>query len=229
VLDSLTDVGTLEATVHARAGVNCSGCHGNWSQAVSLEVCGECHQRELSGFQTGRHGMRTKLGLEPMLVAVSVLSMNVDAHARVLECTSCHGSHDFDTKRAASEACQGCHADEHTRSYAASPHAELWRRELSSELAPGRGVSCATCHLPRMAGEQGAFVEHNQNDNLRPSEKMVRDVCLRCHGLGFTLNSLADAELVRANFTGHPKVDVASIALVARRQANSRSEGPAVP
>jgi predicted CXXCH cytochrome family protein len=232
VLATLSEPASLEATVHSRAGVNCSDCHGNWNAAPGFDVCGKCHDRELGGFQTGRHGMRTKLGLSPLAVADAVLPMQAAAHGRVLDCSSCHGAHEFDRLSAASEACRGCHADEHTRNYGASPHGRLWQQELSGELDPGQGVSCATCHLPRLVSPdqgQGAFVEHNQNANLRPSEKMVRDVCLRCHGLGFTLNSLADADLVRSNFTGRPKVDVTSLALVAQRQASSRTEGSPAP
>jgi hypothetical protein len=156
--------------------------------------------------------------------------MKPEAHAQVLGCTSCHGAHDFDRTRAASQACEGCHADEHTRNYESSPHAELWRKEQAGALEPGLGVSCATCHLPRVtAGERQTFALHNQNANLRPSEKMVRDVCLRCHGLGFTLASLADRALVRSNFNGEPEAQVESLALVARRQSNSRTGGAKAP
>ena len=58
---------------------------------------------------------------------------------------------------------------------------------------------------------------HNQNDNLRPNEKMVRTVCLDCHGLGFSLDSLADAGLVGRNFSGTPAVHVESIEWALRR------------
>jgi hypothetical protein len=153
--------------------------------------------------------------------------MRVEAQGKELGCSSCHGAHEFDTHFAASDACQSCHADEHTRSYATSPHAELFRREHEGELPEGSGVSCATCHLPRVVGEDSvAFVQHNQNHNLRPSEKMVRDVCLRCHGLGFSLDSLADEQLVERNFTGRPTVAVQSLVLAARR-ADTSAGSPA--
>lgn len=230
VLATLENPAALAATPHAEAGVNCSDCHGNWNSTVSLDVCGECHERERAGFQAGRHGMRTGLGLPPLAVRDALLPMKADAHARELTCSSCHGAHDFDRRRAASEACQGCHADAHSQNYEASPHGALWRRELAGDLGPGQGVSCASCHLPRLESQEAeVFVEHNQNANLRPSEKMVRDVCLRCHGLGFTLNSLADAALVERNFTGRPAVDVISLTLVAERQKPSSSEEPIAP
>lgn len=227
VLRALSDPEALVRTVHSRAGVNCSDCHGNWTASPAPSACKHCHETELEGFQAGRHGMRTALGLPPMSVAEAVVPMRAEAHGKELGCASCHGAHEFDTAFAASDACQSCHADEHTRSYAASPHAELFRREHDGELPEGSGVSCATCHLPRVVGEDSvAFVEHNQNHNLRPSEKMVRDVCLRCHGLGFSLDSLADEQLVERNFTGRPTVAVQSLVLAARR-ADTSAGSPA--
>ena len=40
---------------------------------------------------------------------------------------------------------------------------------------------------------------------------MVRSSCMQCHGLQFTLNSLADEELIRHNFQGRSKVHVESL------------------
>ena len=60
-------------------------------------------------------------------------------------------------------------------------------------------------------GSKSIFVTHNQNDNLRPNEKMVRSVCGQCHGLQFTLDALADPALVAGNFNGRPAVHVESI------------------
>jgi len=78
--------------------------------------------------------------------------------------------------------------------------------------------------MPREKPENGAavVVQHNQNDNLRPSEKMVRNVCTSCHGVGFSLDSVADPELVRANFAGRPKKHVASVDMVEKRAAQGK-------
>ena len=40
---------------------------------------------------------------------------------------------------------------------------------------------------------------------------MIRSVCLDCHGLGFALDALADADLVRRNFRGRSTHKVESI------------------
>ena len=45
-------------------------------------------------------------------------------------------------------------------------------------------------------------VQHNQNANLRPNEKMIRQVCLTCHSLALSIDALADSELIRRNFCG---------------------------
>jgi hypothetical protein len=149
--------------------------------------------------------------------------MHVRARHAELSCTSCHGAHRFDTIKAAVESCTGCHRDDHTAAYERSPHYELWKKELAGELPAGSGVSCASCHLPRdeyrvpdMAAKR-VLVQHNQSDNLRPSEKMLRPVCLNCHGLGFATDALADAELVRNNFPGKPGVHNRSLDMVAKR------------
>ena len=66
--------------------------------------------------------------------------------------------------------------------------------------------------------EPGVFrTLHNQNDNLRPNEKMIRSVCLDCHGLQFALDSLADPALIGSNFQGQSKVSIESIQMAIER------------
>jgi len=211
-------------TTHARAGVNCSDCHvageKPWSETVDPGACGRCHDAELRGFERGRHGMRHAADLSPMQPARSVLAMRDDASERSLDCAACHASHAFDVRRAAVEACLGCHEDDHSRAYPGSPHALAW------EKSDGSGVSCATCHLPRAANTDGAIqAQHGQNDNLRPNEKMIRSVCMSCHGLAFSIDALADPALIRSNFNGKPRVHVESIDW-ARRRLTAESESP---
>jgi formate-dependent nitrite reductase cytochrome c552 subunit len=91
----------------------------------------------------------------------------------------------------------------------------LWEAEAVGGGTPGSGVSCATCHLPReihrVSGQDIVRVQHNQNDNLRPNEKMIRSVCMNCHGLRFSIDALADAALVESNFNGTPSRHIPSI------------------
>ncbi len=91
-------------------------------------------------------------------------------------------------------------------------------------LPKGSGVTCATCHMPRQSVEDEweneiTIVNHNQNDNLRPNEKMIRSVCSSCHGLRFTIDALADETLVRKNFRGKPQTHIESIDWVLRRSS----------
>ena len=142
----------------------------------------------------------------------------VDAH-KELDCNSCHFSHDVNTQIAAVEACLTCHNDPHTRNYVDSPHHTLWQEEMSGLATIGSGVSCASCHMPKIEKRREIVTNHNQNNNLRPNEKMVKSVCLDCHGLEFSLSALADKELVERNFRGLPVERVESMEWVSERAA----------
>jgi hypothetical protein len=213
------ELSAWEKSGPARGGVNCSGCHasgrgGELERRVSDARCGECHEAERAGFERGRHGMRAAAKLAPLRVDEARLPMDARASHGTVGCTSCHGSHGFDTRRAAAEACLGCHADEHSRAYPSSPHGEAWLGGANGKAS----VSCAGCHMPRLEQDGVVRAVHAQNDNLRPNEKMAREVCLSCHGLAFTLDALADTELVRGNFNGAPRRHVRSIEM-ARQHA----------
>lgn len=219
------------ATAHAKAGVNCTDCHlvedrathaKRWSDKLDYTACETCHKDEVHGFLGGKHGMRLAQNLSPMTPGMARDPMKPEAAHRELNCTSCHAAHDFDTRKAAVEACLACHNDEHTLAYQRSKHYVLWLNEENGDAPAGSGVSCASCHLPRETvetdGVRHVLVQHNQNLNLRPNEKMIRTVCLNCHGLAFSLDALADAALVQANFIGQPHSHVASMDMAVRRQ-----------
>jgi hypothetical protein len=183
--------------------------------------------------------MRLSQGLEPMKVAWARLPMKAEAAHRELTCVSCHGSHGFDTRRAAVESCLQCHDDGHSRAYTGSPHHLAWKREAAGEAPAGSGVSCATCHVPRLLhgsdSSRYTHADHNQNATLRPNEKMLRPVCLECHGLGFAMDALADRARIADNFSGPPSVPsakVASLDMVRARiaeYAKSRAGGNESP
>lgn len=196
---------------HGRTGTNCSDCHrsksGDWTASVPGERCAECHESEREGYLQGRHGMREARGLPPMRVVDARQPMRSDAREKSLGCTSCHGAHAFDTTKAAVDACLSCHDDEHSKNYENSKHYALLREGKMG----ASGASCATCHLPRIDRADKIRVAHNQNDTLRPNEKMVRPVCMNCHGVQFSLDALADARLIAKNFVGLPSVKVQSL------------------
>jgi len=219
---------------HARNGVNCSDCHEintgtasatQWVDQPGIAICRDCHALEADTFTNGRHGMRlsqTIPELGPMRPGQARLPMKASAHDRELGCNSCHGAHGFNTAKAPVEACLDCHDDEHSRAYRGTPHHDLWVAERQGRAEKGTGVSCATCHMPRgvaenAEGKERLFVNHNQNDNLRPNEKMVRSVCGQCHGLQFTLDALADRALIRRNFDRPPTANVKSLEWARKR------------
>lgn len=71
------------------------------------------------------------------------------------------------------------------------------------------------------------LVQHNQNDTLRPNEKMIRPVCVSCHGLAFSIDALADPALIARNFAGRLQRHVESIAMALeaeRRAEQSRRQ-----
>lgn len=216
-------------TSHARAGINCSNCHqpdpegirGAWTDQVNHTSCQACHASETQGWLRGKHGMRHAQELPPMNPKEARLPMKSSAKHENLSCVSCHSAHTFNTEEAAVHSCMKCHDDEHSNNYFNSPHYQLFVQEGDAPEPTTRGVSCATCHLPRVVrnidGKDWVHVEHNQNWNLEPNEKMIRSVCLNCHGLGFSIDALADPELIQSNFQGQPSQHIESIDLVKRR------------
>jgi len=228
LMDAQHAVGDWLATAHARSGVNCSGCHkpesggaADWVRRPDHSACTTCHEVEVKGFLAGKHGMRLAEGLPPMTPAQARQPMHGKARDAALGCTSCHAAHQFDTRTAAVEACMGCHADRHTQAYLQSPHFALWRKEVEGTAPAGSGVSCASCHMPRVdhrtAEGKRNLVQHNQNENLQPNEKMIRSACMHCHGLGFSIDALADPALIAANFRGRPSLHVRSLDMVVQR------------
>ncbi len=211
-------------TAHSKAGVNCSGCHqirneqnelSAWNDHPGIESCQTCHGTEVERFKLGKHGMRLAVGLSPMTPKDAQLPMNKSAAHNELACVSCHGAHRFDTTLAAVESCLDCHADDHTLAYKDSPHYELWQQQVKSNDDSITGVSCASCHMPRVEYDVNEWltrvmVDHNQSGNLSPNSKMIRSSCLHCHGLGFSINALADQKLINNNFNGQPTVHIES-------------------
>ena len=220
------------ASAHAAAAVNCTSCHGKeteWRDQPGMDSCTECHKQENEGFLAGLHGMRLAQGLPAMQPGQARLPMQEKSAHLSLTCNSCHSPHDSDTRRAAVESCLQCHADNHSLAYKESSHYQLWLSEISGKTPAGSGVSCATCHMPRETHVKGELttvsVQHNQSMNLRPVEKMARGVCINCHGLGFSLDSLADPKLGPTNFDGHPEHHIESIEMVlSRRKASAKKQ-----
>ena len=213
---------------HAAAGVNCSSCHRvkneqgeiEWNDHPGYQSCQQCHDVEVKHFSQGKHGMRMKAGLDAMTPEKARLPMKKESSSTPLDCNTCHQAHAYKMESVAVDACLDCHNDKHSLAYKASPHFELWQKEQDGSLPQGSGVSCATCHMPRVSIDVSEWlrrvvVQHNQNATLVPNEKMIRPVCMNCHGLAFSIDSLADEKLIGNNFKGKPSVHIKSVDMAA--------------
>lgn len=225
------------ASGHAQSGANCSACHllpageasddlshpvGNgqvWQNQQQDQSCAGCHSTEGERFQDGKHGMRLAVGLTAMTPSMARLPMKESAAHQELGCHSCHQAHSYDTRTAAVDACLGCHADEHSLAYLDSPHYRLWQAEIDDpDQLAGTGVSCASCHMPRVEYDVSdwvsrTIVDHNQSANLSPNSKMLRGSCMHCHGLEFAINAVSDPALISNNFSSSPSVVIDSMRL----------------
>lgn len=222
------------STSHAKIGANCSSCHiteskddegSEWINKPDHKSCIKCHDTEVNHFMQGKHGMRLKQGLTAMTPGDSRLPMKSDAKHKKIGCNSCHQAHQYELNTASIDSCLSCHNDQHSLAYKESSHYALWQKEQSGELPKGSGVSCATCHMPRIAVDvsdwlRRTVVQHNQNANLVPNEKMIRSTCMSCHGLGFSIDALADESLIKNNFNGVPNRHIESIDMA--RKDNER-------
>lgn len=216
---------------HAATGVNCMDCHSNkndntWIVSPGLAQCQSCHSNEALTFTEGKHGMRLAKTVSKPMHAISPAESHMNFHEEALQkhqsCTACHGAHSFDREFAAMEACLGCHNDDHSLAFKDSAHGEMWNHTIKNADDTSQLVSCASCHMPRMLSGKSesptVSINHNQNFNLRPNEKMIRSVCTHCHGLSFAINSLADPVLIRNNFNGQPSVEIPSIEWALKRE-----------
>lgn len=224
-------------SAHAKNGIECKDCHintqesGDWIAKPDHQQCQSCHQPQVKGFLEGKHGMRLANTVSQPLKAIkpeesaflkdSSSAFKQESFGVVHSCTACHSSHEFNTKTAAVESCLGCHNDEHSLAFLESPHFDLWQKEQLGEIPENTGVSCATCHMPREKMNKAGthvVVNHNQNATLRPNEKMIRPVCMNCHGLGFSIDALADENLIKNNFNGKPSAHIESIDMAIERE-----------
>ncbi len=225
-------------TAHARIGANCSACHmmqtedaaqPAWVNKPDEQACQQCHDIEVAGFKQGKHGMRLALDLPAMTPAQARLPMTEKSAHLQLGCNSCHKPHSYDLETASVDACLGCHKDDHSLAYKNSSHYQLWLKQQSGELPEGSGVSCATCHMPRVSMDVNDWlrrivVQHNQNATLVPNEKMIRPACMNCHGLGFSIDSLADDTLIQNNFSSRPSIHIESIDMAEKDNLRHQQE-----
>jgi formate-dependent nitrite reductase cytochrome c552 subunit len=200
-----------------------------WVNKPDHKSCAGCHSIEVKRFELGKHGMRLAQGLRPMTPEQARLPMKDGAAHKQLECNSCHGAHEYNLKQAAVESCLSCHDDKHSLAYKSSQHYLLWQKEVEGKAEANTGVSCASCHMPRINYDVSEWlsrviVDHNQSANLSPNSKMIRSSCQDCHGLAFSIDATADRALISSNFKGQPSSNVKSMEMAEQEHLRHAEE-----
>ena len=221
-------------SAHALADVNCSSCHQNNEtkqviQRPTHESCQSCHESQVNTFLLGKHGIRLLEGQSALTPALAHLPMQAAAHDKQMNCNACHDVHSVKTLPASVDSCLTCHKDTHSLNYQNSRHAELLREEGALPRPSMVSTTCATCHLPRQTSASGTVaVNHNNTYTLLPRDRMVKEVCMNCHGMEFAYNSIFDDDLVESNFARPPTLSLDTLkmvrALEKQRSGNSTSE-----
>lgn len=218
--EQLQEIGQLwQTSAHALAEVNCSSCHLE-EQTKELvahpteESCRSCHEYAVDTFWLGKHGVRLLEDLSPLTPAMAHLPMKESAMDREMTCNTCHNVHSVNTVPAAVDSCLTCHNDRHSLNYKDSPHAQTIVNLASLPRPDNQAVTCATCHLPRTKVDEEIVVNHNNTYNLLPRDRMVKEVCMNCHGVEHAYNSIFDDELVETNFARPPNLKLETFDLV---------------
>lgn len=219
-----------QSSVHALAEVNCSSCHKNEQTKAFIakpteESCKSCHESSVDTFLLGKHGIRTLEGLSPLTPAMAHLPMQESSLNKQMNCNTCHNVHTVNTYEASVDSCLTCHSDNHSLNYKNSPHAQIFRQIGTLTRPNADSVTCATCHLPREVSGDAILVNHNNTYTLKPRDRMVKEVCLNCHGLEHAYNSIFDDELVETNFASSPTQKLPTFQLVRDLERKRLSKG----
>jgi len=223
-----------EVSAHALNDVNCASCHQSEETKAfvanpNYESCQSCHENSVDTFLLGKHGIRLLEGMEPLTPSIAQIPMKHDAFDKQMTCNACHNVHTVNTMKASVDSCLTCHNDNHSLNYENSKHAQVVFAKQASLPRPGDDmVTCATCHLPRTGQKKGdgtalVKVNHNNTYTLKPRNRMVGEVCMNCHGVEYSYNSIFDDELVEANFDRPPTLEHQSFELM--RAAEERRSG----
>jgi len=223
-----------QTSAHALNEINCSSCHESaetkeFVAQPGVESCQTCHEQDVDTFLLGQHGIRMLEGETPLTPAMARLPMQPDAMSQQMTCNSCHDVHSVNTVQAAVDSCLGCHSDNHSLNYGNSRHADLFAADRNLPRPSANSVSCATCHLPRHESGSGdnavTLVNHNNTYTLLPRDRMVKDVCMNCHGMEYSYNSIFDDDLVEANFDAPPTLALETFELVRDFETRRTDQG----
>ncbi len=197
----------FDRDVHHLKGLTCAGCHGGSASAEDMEaamdtakgflgvprgdaiskVCAACHADSGRMKELGSDLPTKQLA---MLEASAHGKLSVSGEERIVQCTSCHGSHGIVRVRDQAspvspvnvvKTCARCHADAALmRSYNPSlpvDQLEKYRTSVHGRLnAKGdpRPAECASCH-----GGHDVFPVGDVRSRVYPTN--VPSTCASCH------------------------------------------------
>jgi hypothetical protein len=224
-----------QPSAHALNDVNCASCHQNNESNEFIanpdhESCRSCHEQSVDTFLLGKHGIRLLEGESALTPKIAQIPMKQDAFDQQMNCNACHNVHSVNTMQASVDSCLSCHNDTHSLNYENSNHAKAVFASQPLPRPSAESVTCAACHLPRIThkgsdGIQTAKVNHNNTYTLKPRNRMVGEVCMNCHGVEYSFNSIFDDDLVEANFDRPPTLQHQTFDLM--RAAEERRVGNA--
>lgn len=229
----LTEINQLwQSSAHALADINCSSCHQNQETKQLMaqptqESCRSCHEYEVDTFLLGKHGIRTLEGLSPLTPAMAHVAMKDNALGKQMNCNACHNVHSVNTYQAAVDSCLTCHNDSHSLNYQNSRHAQIFNDFGTLPRPNQESVTCAACHLPRQNIDDTILVNHNNTYTLLPRDRMVKEVCMNCHGVEYSYNSIFDDELVESNFARPPNHNMETFTLIRQREQKRKRSSQA--
>ncbi len=235
----LTEINAQWATsAHALNDVNCASCHQEDETKAfvanpTYESCQSCHENSVETFLLGKHGIRLYEGVSALTPKMARLPMKHEAFDKQMNCNACHNVHTVNTMQASVDSCLTCHNDNHSLNYKNSKHAKAVFASAELPRPSAEMVTCATCHLPRTGQENSdgttlVKVNHNNTYTLKPQDRMVGEVCMNCHGVEYSYNSIFDDELVEANFDRPPTLSHQSFDLMRASEEKRSGNASAV-
>jgi hypothetical protein len=176
-----------EQSMHFQLDVGCNDCHGDAHKSAddvamakipTPEVCGECHEHQVTRFKLGKHAAAwaamkamPTFHWQPMAMTEGMkgcggchkVGLKTEAEIKELKktgagfgvasCDACHTRHLFSKKEARQpQACQTCHMGfDHPQweMYSASKHGVRYLLKQNQTLPEEAAApTCQDCHLP---------------------------------------------------------------------------------
>ena len=200
-----------------------TNCNRLNDSTISTSGCIECHSAQGSEFLDSKYGLSLKLASKGRHILPEDNRAIFISHSHAT-CSGCHEYSRTSSSYDSIDICLSCHSDEHSLNYLNSKHYRFYKNG-KGEQAGLNAVSCAACHMPRVEKKDGNLVRHslhNTGANLWPKEHMIQSVCIYCHNLQFSIDSMADADLRKKNFIGKPTKSIKSIKMAVSSKYQSK-------